>query len=317
MSHPSARLTPKGRQLLVNRVRDGWTITKAADAAGISRQTGSKWLWRFRRQGEPGLRDRPSAVHHQVRAHPASLVEQVCARRLELRAGPHVLGWETGLARSTVYAFLCRAALDRLDRLEPQASDRARRARASGRAVHLDTKMLGRIGEGGGHRIHGRGDGIVSRHRGIGWNRVHIAIDDHTKLAYAEELPDESPATTAAFLHRAWRFYAAHGITVERILTDNGGCYRSRELAAACDELGIGHRFDEALPAPDQRQGRAHGPHLLAEWAYARPFHDTADRIALLPVFLDFYNRRRPHWSLAGQPPISRVPVNNLTGKNT
>jgi transposase InsO family protein len=146
---------------------------------------------------------------------------------------------------------------------------------------------------------------------------VHVAIDDHTRLAYVEELPDEAPETTAAFLRRAWRFYAGHGITIERILTDNGGCYRSRDLAAACDELGIGHRFTR--PYRPQTNGKAERMvrTLLKEWAYARPFVNTADRIALLPQFLDFYNRRRPHWSLNGQPPISRSPVNNLTGKNT
>ncbi len=318
MAHPSARLTPKGRQLLVNRVRDGWTITKAADAAGISRQTGSKWIGRFRREGEPGLLDRVSAVHRQARAHPAALVAAVCARRLELRAGPHVLGWESGLARSTVYAFLRREGISRLDRLGPRAPVVRYERERPGELVHLDTKQLGRIRSGGGLpkplRMAGYGSG---RTRGIGWNRVHIAIDDHTRLAYVEELPDESPATTAGFLRRAWRFYAGHGITIERILTDNGGCYRSRELAAACDELGIGHRFTR--PYRPQTNGKAERMvrTLLKEWAYARPFTDTADRIALLAQFLDFYNRVRPHWSLSGQPPMSRVPVNNLTGKNS
>ena len=317
MAHPSARLTPKGRELLVERIASGWTITRAADAAGISRQSGSKWLWRFRREGAAGLADRSSAVHHQARAHPAEIVATVCARRLELRAGPHVLAWEAELARSTVYAFLCRHGLNRLDRLEPRPPVVRYERERPGELVHLDTKQLGRIGEGGGHRVHGRADGVVSRHRGIGWNRVHIAIDDHTRLAYVEELPDESPTTTAAFLHRAWRFYAGHGITIERILTDNGGCYRSRELAAACDELGIGHRFTR--PYRPQTNGKAERMvrTLLKEWAYARPFADTADRIRLLAQYLDFYTRVRPHWSLSGQPPMSRVPVNNLTGKNS
>ena len=318
MSHASARLTPMGRRTLVDRIAAGWTITKAADAAGISRQTGSKWVGRYRREGEPGLHDRSSAAHHQARAHPASLVEAICARRLERRVGPHVLAWELGLARSTVYAFLRRAALNRLDRLEPRPAVVRYEPERPGELVHLDTKQLGRIRPGGGLPQPLREAGYAAgRTRGIGWDRVHIAIDDHTRLAYAEELPDESPATTAAFLHRAWRFYAAHGITIERILTDNGGCYRSRELAAACDELGIGHRFTR--PYRPQTNGKAERMvrTLLTEWAYARPFADTADRIALLPQFLDFYNRRRPHWSLNGQPPMSRVPVNNLTGKNS
>lgn len=318
MSHASARLTPLGRRTLVERVAAGWTITRAAEAAGISRQTGSKWVGRFRREGAPGLIDRSSAAHRQPRAHPAALAARICARRLERRVGPHVLAWETGLPRSTVYAVLRRAGLSRLDRLEPRPPVVRYERERPGELIHLDTKMLGRIRPGGGlpkpRRRAGYGTG---RRRGIGWNRVHLAIDDHTRLAYAEELPDEAPATTADFLRRAWRFYATHGITVERILTDNGGCYRSHELAVACDELGIGHRFTR--PYRPQTNGKAERMvrTLLTEWAYARPFNTTADRIALLPQFLDFYNRRRPHWSLSGQPPISRAPVNNPTGKNS
>ena len=308
MAHPSARLTPKGRRLLVDRVAGGWPISRAAGAAGISRQTGSKWLARHRREGDAGLVDRSSAVHRQARAHPPAQIERVCTRRLETRLGPHVLAWETGLARSTVYAFLVRRGLNRLDRLEPRAPVVRYERERPGELVHLDTKQLGRIGPGGGHRVHGRRSGLTDRHRGIGWNRVHLAIDDFSRLAYAEELPDESPATTAGFLERAWRFYAGHGITIERILTDNGGCYRSTAFAVACDELGVGHRFTR--PYRPQTNGKAERMvrTLLGEWAYARPFDVTADRIALLPQFLDFYNHRRPHWSLNGQPPISRAP---------
>jgi len=172
--------------------------------------------------------------------------------------------------------------------------------------------MLGRI-DGVGHRVSGD---RRTRNRGIGWDRVHIAIDDHSRLAYAEELPDESPATTAAFLRRAWSFYAGHGIAVERILTDNGGCYRSAAFAAACDELGLGHR--RTRPYRPQTNGKAERMvrTLLCEWAYAGAFASTAQRVASLPRYLDFYNHRRPHWSLAGQPPISRSPVNNPVGKN-
>jgi len=269
MAHASASLTPRGRRLLVDRVSSGWTITRAAQAAGISRQTGSKWVARFRAEGETGLVDRRSVVRRQVRAHPGPLVARVCARRLERRVGPHVLAWEAGLPRSTVYAWLRRAGLSRLDRLEPRPPVVRYERSRPGELVHLDTKQLGRIRPGGGHRIHGRR--LRDHHRGLGWDRVHVAIDDHSRLAYAEELADESPDTTAGFLHRARRFYEAHGIGIERVLTDNGGCYRSRAFAAACDELGIGHRFTR----PYRPQTNGKDVHLCqaasrARWALNR-----------------------------------------------
>ena len=221
--------------------------------------------------------------------------------------GPHVLAWETGLARSTVYALLRREGLSRLDRLEPRPP-----------VVRYERERPGRA--------------RAPRHQAAGTDPPSAAVIASTVVAKAIPPRDRlepgarrgrrpQPArlrggaarrvasTTAGFLRRAWRFYAGHGITVERILTDNGGCYRSRDLAEACDELGIGHRFTR--PYRPQTNGKAERMvrTLLSEWAYARPFHNTADRIALLPVFLDFYNRRRPHWSLSGQPPISRTPV--------
>ena len=315
MAHASARLTPLGRRLLVERIMSGWTISAASRAVGISRQTGSKWWTRFQREGAPGLVDRSSAAHRQVRAHPADLVASLCARRRERRVGPHVLAWEAGLARSSVYAILRRHGLARLDRLEPRPAVVRYERERPGELVHLDTKRLGRIGPGGGHRVHGRSETV--RHRSIGWDQVHLAIDDHSRLAYAEELADESPETTAAFLRRAWHFYAGHGITIERILTDNGRPYVSDAFARTCDELGIGHR--RTRPYRPQTNGKAERMvrTLLAEWAYATPFTSTAERTNALGRFIDFYNRRRPHWSLAGQPPISRAPVNNPTGKNS
>jgi transposase InsO family protein len=307
MAHASARLTPLGRRLLVDRIAAGWTITRATQAVGISRQSGSKWWHRFRLEGATGLVDRSSAVRHQARRLPEPVVAELCARRLERRVGPHVLAWETHLARSTVYGILRRHRLNRLDRLEPQPAVVRYERERPGELLHLDTKKLGRIGAGGGHRMLGRSS--KQRHKGIGWNCVHVAVDDHSRLAYVEELADESPATTVAFLQRARAFYAGHGISVERVLTDNGTAYRSRLFGAALSELGIGHRWTR--PYRPQTNGKAERfiRTMLGEWAYARPFRDTAQRIADLPLWLDFYNRRRPHWSLSGQPPISRCPA--------
>lgn len=316
MSHANACLTPRGRAVLVERIAGGWPVSRAARAAGISRQTGSKWWGRYQREGTIGLADRSSVVRRQARAHPAELGERLCRLRRELRVGPHRLAWQTGLPRSTVYALLRRHGLGRLDRLEPRPPVIRYERAAPGELLHLDTKQLGRIGPGGGHRVLGR-PGRVNRYRGIGWNRVHVAIDDYSRIAYSEELADESPATTAAFLERAVGFYADHGITVERVLSDNGGCYRSRLFAAAAERLGIGLR--KTRPYRPQTNGKAERfiRTLLNEWAYATSFQDTQQRVASLPGFVAFYNQQRPHWSLNGQPPMSRAPVNNLSGKNT
>ena len=316
MSHANACLTPRGRAVLVERIVSGWPVSRAARAAGISRQTGSKWWNRYRREGAPGLIDRRSVVRRQARAHPAELCQQLCRLRRELRVGPHRLAWQTGVPRSTIYALLRRHGLGRLDRLEPRPPVIRYERAAPGELLHLDTKQLGRIGPGGGHRVLGR-RGKVNRYRGIGWNRVHVAVDDYSRIAYVEELADEAPASTAAFLERAVVFYAGHGITVARVLSDNGGCYRSRLFAAAAERLGIGLR--KTRPYRPQTNGKAERfiRTLLNEWAYATPFHDSAARVASLPAYVDFYNRSRPHWSLNGQPPISRAPVNNLSGKNS
>jgi transposase InsO family protein len=315
MSHANARLTPRGRLILVERITGGWPISVAATAAGVSRQTGSKWWGRYRAEGLAGLVDRSSRVRRQARAHDAAVVDRLCALRRQLRIGPHRLAWQTGLSRSTIYAVLRRQRLSRLDRLEPRPPVVRYERAAPGELLHLDTKSLGRITPGGGHRVHGRRVG--DSHHGLGWNRVHVAVDDHSRIAYVEELADEAPVTTAGFLQRAVAFYAAHGITVQRVLSDNGGCYRSKLFAAAAEGLGVALR--KTRPYRPQTNGKAERfiRTLLGEWAYAQPFHDSAARAAALPVFLDFYNRARPHWSLGGQPPMSRAPVNNLTGKNT
>ena len=311
MPHPNARLTPRGRRLLAERVRAGWTIRRAAEAAGISRQTGSKW-WQRAKVGE--FSDRSSAPHQPAIRHGSAVVAALCARRRELRVGPHVLAWEAGLAPSTAYAILRRHDLARLDRLETRPPIVRYERDHPGELVHLDTKQLARVPAGGGYHFVGRS--IRAEQKGTGWDRVHVAIDDHSRLAYAEELTDEAPTTTVDFLRRAYAFYADQGITIERILTDNGNPYRSHLFRQACSELGIVPR--RTRPYRPQTNGKAERliRTLLAEWAYAKPFETTSERVTGLGRYLDFYNVQRPHWSLAGQPPISRVPVNKVAGKN-
>jgi transposase InsO family protein len=309
--HPNARLTPQGRRLLADRIVSGWTITKAADAAGISRQTGSKW-WSRSKVGE--FVDRSSAPLRPAVRHGPDVVAALCARRRERRVGPHVLGWEVQLAPSTAYAILRRHDLGRLDRLEPRPPVVRYERERPGELVHLDTKQLARVPDGGGYHFVGRA--VRAEQRGTGWDRVHVAIDDHSRLAYAEELADEQPGTTVAFLQRAVGFFADHGIAVERVLTDNGNPYRSRHFRQACSDLGIAAR--RTRPYRPQTNGKAERliRTLLAEWAYRTTFNTTTERVSSLAPYLDFYNRRRPHWSLAGQSPISRSPVNKVAGKN-
>jgi len=307
MLHPNARLTPHGRLLLCLRVEElGWSVGAAAAAAGISRQTASKWLRRFRREGVPGLGDRRCRPHRCPRLLPAVKVKCIVRARLRFRAGPHRLGWMLGLARSTVYAVLRRLGLNRLRRLDPRPASGPRYVWPQpGDLLHLDTKKLGRIGPGGGKRVHGWTQHHT--HRGIGWSFAHVAVDDASRLAYAEELADECGTTAAAFLERALAFYAGHGIEVRRVLSDNGSCYRSHAYAGVCAAHGIARRHTR--PYRPQTNGKAEAFVKLLQngWAYRQPYHSTAERIAALPGFLTYYNERRPHGGLDGATPMQRV----------
>lgn len=300
--HGSARLTVHNRLLLCQRVAEGWAVAEAAEAFGISRQTASKWLRRFREEGLAGLRDRSTRPHRSPRRVPHSVVERIRRARLRHRAGPHVLSWMLGIARSTIYAVLRRLGLNRLRCLEPKPAVIRYEWPCPGDMVHLDTKKLGRI-RGVGKRF----GGSPHRNRGIGCNYVHVAIDDHTRLAYAEELPDESPETTVGFLKRALSFYGSHGIAVARILTDNGGPYVSRAFKAFCQDQGIRHR--RTRPYTPRTNGKAESmvKFLINKWAYRRPYRSTAQRIRALGPIMEDYNHRRPHGGLAGATPISRV----------
>jgi transposase InsO family protein len=307
MAHRNARLTVHGRQLLCGRVLQlGWSVRRAAGAAGVSRQTASKWLGRFRREGLAGLADRPSRPRRCARLLPAVAVRAVVRARLRFRAGPHRLAWMLGLARSTIYAVLRRLGLNRLRSLRPGPAPAPRRYLwpAAGDLVHLDTKKLGRIGPGGGKRFDAQKKG---KHAGIGWNWVHVAIDDHSRLAYAEELADERGESCVAFLERALDFFAGHGVPVRRLLSDNGGCYHSGAYAALCAERDIRRLYTRPYHPQTNGKAEAFVKVLQREWAYRRPYRDTAERIASLRTFLSYYNERRPHGGLDGATPLERI----------
>jgi transposase InsO family protein len=300
--HGSARLSVHSRFTIAVRViEEGWTVTAAATAANVSRQTASKWVRRFRDEGEAGLRDRstrPLRVHRRIAAELVRAIERL--RRTE-RLGPHRIGWVLGLAASTVYAVLRRLGLHRLRRLEPRPEVIRYEWPAPGDLLHLDTKKLGRI-EGIGKRFGG-----PKRSRTLGWDFVHVAIDDHSRLAYAEQLPDEHGQTAAAFLERALGFFAAHGIPVLRVMTDNGSPYVSSAFATVLAERRIRHLRTRPYTPRTNGKAEAMVKVLINSWAYARPYESSAERGEALAVFLDFYNHERPHGGLNGTRPIDRV----------
>lgn len=300
--HGSARLSVHSRMTIAVRVvEQGWSVTAAARAANVSRQTASKWVGRFRAEGEGGLRDRstrPRRIHRRIAAEVVRAIERL---RVSERMGPHRIGWALGLAASTVYAVLRRLGLHRLKRLEPRPEVIRYEWSAPGDLVHLDTKKLGRI-DGVGKRFGG-----PKRSRTLGWDFVHVAIDDHSRLAYAEQLPDELGSTAAAFLERALGAFAAHGIAVTRVMTDNGSPYVSRAFAAVLAERGIRHLRTRPYTPRTNGKAEAMVKVLINSWAYARPYGSSAQRAVALSAFIDFYNLERPHGGLNGTRPIDRI----------
>jgi transposase InsO family protein len=300
--HGSARLSVHSRLTIAERVIEGgWTVTAAASAANVSRQTASKWVRRFREEGVAGLRDRstrPLTIPRRVAAELVRAIERL--RRTE-RLGPHRIGWVLGLAASTVYAVLRRLGLHRLRRLEPRPEVIRYEWPTPGDLVHLDTKKLGRI-DGIGKRFGG-----PKRSRALGWDFVHVAIDDHSRLAYAEQLSDEHGTTAAAFMERALEFFAAHGISLARVMTDNGSPYISRAFGTVLLDRGIRHLRTRPYTPRTNGKAEAMVKVLINSWAYARPYESSVERAEALTAFLDFYNRERPHGGLNGIRPIDRV----------
>ncbi|HLG53641.1 MAG TPA: IS481 family transposase [Steroidobacteraceae bacterium] len=300
--HENARLTPHCRGLLVERVLQGQPKARIAAQFAVSVQTIGKWLARYRAEGSAGLVDRSSRPQRSPRATVRELQLAVLALRRQ-RLTLMAISQQLGLSRATVARICARAGLNRLSRLEPAPPVvRYERARP-GELLHLDVKKLGRIVRVG-HRITGDPRDRVD---GAGWEYVHIAIDDTSRVAYAQVLPDEGGDCSVAFLRAAVAYYAGLGIAIREVLTDNGTGYRSRLFAAACRQLGLRHRFTR--PYTPRTNGKAERfiQSALREWAYARAYGRSAQRIAALPRWLHGYNWHRPHASLAGQPPVSRL----------
>jgi transposase InsO family protein len=285
------------------------TIAAAAAIVGCSRQTGSKWVNRDRR-GE-GLEDRSSRPHRSPRRVPERVEQAVLRARVELQAGPHVIGWTTGVAASTVHAILRRHGCSRLRPRLPRGEIVRYERERPGELVHLDVKKLGRIIRPG-HRV--TGDRSKRAKGRAGWQYLFVAIDDATRLAFARVYPDETAASALAFLTACERFYARHRIRIERVLTDNGTCFK-RRWQDGCAERGIGVR--KTRPYRPQTNGKAERfiRTLLERWAYAYSYDSELQRTQALPAALDSYNRYRPHRALGGQTPLQRV--NDLSGTNT
>ena len=316
--HANARLSPIGRRLLIDRVEgEGWTVQAAAESAGVSERTARKWIARWRREGEQGLLDRSSAPAVVANRTDERRVEAIAAlRRLRLTGAE--IAELLGMALSTVSGILATIGMGKLGRLGLEPAQRYQRARP-GELIHIDVKKLGRIARPG-HRMLGRqsAGGHHRRRYEQGWEFVHIAIDDATRLAYVEVLSDEKAVTAVGFLRRAVKHFASYGITVEQLLTDNGSPYRSTVHAIACRALGIRHL--RTRPYRPQTNGKAERfiRTMLGGWAYGAIYRDSHERNAALPGWIDFYNRRRPHGALSHKPPIARLnELNNLLGSYT
>jgi transposase InsO family protein len=307
--HANAVLTVRQRQRLCDLVAAGVTITAAALVVGCSRQTASKWVNRLRR-GE-SLHDRSSRPRSSPRRTPASVEQAILRARAELREGPHVIGWALGVAASTVHAVLRRHGRSRL--VVPLAREeivRYERARP-GELVHVDVKKLGRIVTPG-HRV--TGDRSVRAAGRAGWQYLFVAIDDHSRLGFACIHPDETADSALAFLEQLVGFYGQHGITVERVLTDNGTCFK-RRWAEACASQAITVKKTRAYRPQTNGKAERFIRTLLERWAYAYPYAHESERLSALAPALDFYNRFRPHRALGGLAPLQRV--NNLPGTYT
>jgi transposase InsO family protein len=317
--HGNARTCPKSRRLLVDRVlAEGWSGAAAAAAAGVSERTVWRWLARFRAEGETGLLDRSSRPQRSPRQLPAAKVDAIRSLR-RLRMTATQIAEILALALSTVSAWLKRIGLGKRSRLEPPEPPNRYERRHAGELVHVDIKTLGRISRlGAGHRVVGHRGSQRRGHKRGGVTRfehVHVMVDDHSRLAYAEVLATLTAGCAVAFLRRAVAWFAERGVRVSAVMSDNGSAYVAHSYRQALTELGLRHL--RTRPYRPRTNGKAERfiQTLLNEWAYERIYGSSAERAAVLPLFLERYNFRRPHGSLGHKPPASRL--TNLAGNNS
>ena len=310
--HKNARLTPAGRALLARRVSSGWTAKAAGDAAGVSLRTARKWLDRHRRGGERRHHDRSSAPRRCPRRTPYERVAQIERLRRERMTGP-VIARVLGMARSTVSAVLRRLGLGKLANLDPKPPVVRYERSRPGEMIHLDIKKLGKI-KGVGHRFLPRGPGMHAN-KGHGWDFLHVCVDDASRLAYTEILPSLGKEDATGFLQRALAWYRRLGVTVQRVMTDNGSAYRSKLFAKALGQAGARHV--RTRPYTPRTNGKAERfiQTTLREWAYAKPYASSDQRTAAIGPWIDDYNLKRPHAGIKGLTPWVRV--NNLLGNDT
>jgi transposase InsO family protein len=320
VSHRNARLTLHGRRLLVHRVREeGAPVAHVAKAMGISRQCAHRWVARFEEHGDAGLEDRSSRPLSSPTRTSAEIEEQVLAARIEFRRGQDWLGPELGIPPRTVSRILRRHHVPHLAACDPLTGAVIRASKTTavryersrpGELVHMDVKKIGRIPDGGGWRAHGRemGSTAAKKHARIGYDYVHSVVDDHSRFAYSEVLPDEKARTCSAFFARALEQFAAHDITVERVMTDNHWSYtRSKSLRSLLLERHITHKLIKAHCPWQNGKVERFNRTLQIEWAYRQVFTANTERAAAFAPWLDYYNTHRRHSALGGNPPISRL----------
>lgn len=321
MSHRNARLNVRGRLLLVERVcEQGWAVAHAAKAQGVSRQCAHRWIKRFREEGEAGLRDRSSRPRHRPSQTAVKVEQAIVARRQQERRGQDWLGPELGVPARTVSRVLRRHGLPYLRECDPLTGEVIRASKTTairyerarpGELVHIDVKKIGKIPHGGGWRAHGRqmGSTGAQKRARIGYDYVHSMVDDHSRLAYSEILPDEKGPTCAAFILRAAAYFAAHGITrIERVISDNHFSYRrSKDVREAIDTLGATHKFIKPHCPWQNGKVERFNRTLQIEWAYRQIFLTNTARAEALAPWLEYYNTVRRHTALGGLPPISRL----------